>query len=147
MELSRRSFLGGVLCVAAVSVVPIVLGGVDLPVLYGDGVHDDTVALRAALNGEPFIADGHIIKGTQSVALSGGVYRLSDEIVVRGGVDLRITAVVLNARHPGSILVLNKPSSCYMENVTFNSDGCSAAIYAPETLSGHTASFFEGGVA
>ena len=47
----RRGFLGSVLAATAVPVKAIAVVLPALPVLYGDGRHDDTHALEVALNG------------------------------------------------------------------------------------------------
>ena len=54
MNVSRRSFLGGLLTVAAVAAVPSSLKLLDLPLLTGDGVADDTDAIQAMIEGRPF---------------------------------------------------------------------------------------------
>lgn len=57
---SRRTFLKGLLTVAAAAVIP--AKALDLyPILHGDGVHDDTAALQALFNGEKIIVDGHVV--------------------------------------------------------------------------------------
>lgn len=53
IDTTRRSFLRG--AVAAVAVSPVAFAK-PLPVLVGDGIHDDTAALQAFVDGESFIA-------------------------------------------------------------------------------------------
>ena len=48
---SRRLMLGGLLSIGGVRTLP-AIGGV-LPILWADGLHNDTVALNAWLRGEP----------------------------------------------------------------------------------------------
>ncbi|MCZ3377440.1 twin-arginine translocation signal domain-containing protein [Rhizobium sp. AG207R] len=62
METTRRSFLRGLLTITAAAVV---LDGLPLgqkvasaPVLYADGIHDDSDALEAMFDGRPFRVDG-----------------------------------------------------------------------------------------
>lgn len=50
--------------------------------IYGDGIHDDTAALKAAFNGEPVIWRNQVIQPTEPVYLVGGVFRLSQPLVV-----------------------------------------------------------------
>ena len=53
VEISRRSFFRLAVGAAAVVAVPIPLGDVArIPVLYGDGVHDDAEGLNALIRGE-----------------------------------------------------------------------------------------------
>lgn len=62
MTMDRRTFLRGALIITAAAALP--KGALKalirpLPVLYGDGVGDDTDALTALFNGKPFrTADG-----------------------------------------------------------------------------------------
>lgn len=58
-DLSRRSFLRGALTLVAVATLPAAVLADDLPMLFGDGVADDTAALNAMVRGLPFrTADG-----------------------------------------------------------------------------------------
>lgn len=87
MDISRRSFLGGALTVAATAVAGPVLGAIAVyPVLYGDGVHDDTVALNAFLNGDPVMIEGEVVKAgkTGYVNLTGGHFLMSGPLVLSG---------------------------------------------------------------
>lgn len=75
MDVSRRSFLGGALTIAAASLVPVVAFTDPVPVLWGDGVHDDAPALQALIDGKPF-----------EVAGSGFIARdFGDDYELRGG--------------------------------------------------------------
>lgn len=81
MELSRRGFLTGVIAVGAVAALPALAS--DMPILYGDGVHDDTAALQAFIDGKPVIRDGVVYRcdGDEPVVLHGGIYEISDTLV------------------------------------------------------------------
>ena len=65
--MDRRSFLTGLLAAPAVVLTPGLLMPVrawdESPVFLGDGVHDDTPAIQAALDGKPFSApNGGVIR-------------------------------------------------------------------------------------
>lgn len=73
MNISRRFFLGGTLAVATAIAVPIELSA-RLPILHGDGVHDDWKALQAFASGKPFrTVDGFVGTVTEGT-ISGGDY-------------------------------------------------------------------------
>lgn len=79
MDVSRRSFLGGALSLFAATAIP--AGAfASVPVIYGDGISDDTAGLNALLAGEPFRVE------------NSGVLAISDEgyAVVRDG-NFRVT--------------------------------------------------------
>ncbi len=81
-EMSRRGFLKGLLTVAAVSVVPVPL--LDLtPRIVGDGIHDDTLGLQAALDGKPFACEGQLVTGGEQITITGGSYRITSPLYVR----------------------------------------------------------------
>jgi hypothetical protein len=65
MDISRRSFLGGTLSIGATAVLPVVPDR--LPVIYGDGAHDDLEGLAALFNHEPV----HILAEAVSVSADG----------------------------------------------------------------------------
>lgn len=89
-ELSRRLFLSGALSVAAAAVTnaPVLAGepkAAPLPILYGDGVHDDADALNALLSGRPFFCDNQYIlasNGEGWVHLANGLFRIGKTIKV-----------------------------------------------------------------
>jgi len=51
-------------------------------VLYGDGIHDDTEALQAACDGEPFVWRGRLYDREDDWLVSGGQFRLSRTLYV-----------------------------------------------------------------
>ena len=83
MDLSRRGFLRGLAGAAAVAVLaPVVelVARETLPRIVGDGIHDDTAGLQAAIDGKPFASD--VVKvidrdGWRTVVLGSDEYRIS----------------------------------------------------------------------
>lgn len=84
METDRRSFLKGLLTVAAVAVMP-KPALADYPVLHGDGIHDDTAALQTMVNGGKIIIEGSVVDTTISPALCHDMrFLLSDTLTFNG---------------------------------------------------------------
>lgn len=89
--MDRRTFLRGLLTVAAVSIAPIDALTASVPSIVGDGVHDDTAGIQAAINGRPFSADGLVVRGQSEVQFGAGTFRMTapmrfgtSAVVVRG---------------------------------------------------------------
>lgn len=86
MDVSRRSFLGGALTVAAVAVAPKSLSAIlpeAYPVLHGDAQHDDTAALNALFSGKPVLCEGEVLQqqgGT--IRLHEGSFKVSDTVTI-----------------------------------------------------------------
>ena len=83
MDVSRRKFLFGAGATLAATVVAVpVAEALSVPTLWGDGVHDDTEALQAALDGKPVRIAGESMILTEG-RLNGGSYLISAPIVMR----------------------------------------------------------------
>lgn len=90
--MNRRGFLGGLLAAPAVITTSGLLMPVRAwaetdvwqaaPVFWGDGVHDDTAAIQAALDGKPF-RNGNLYGGRRLVATDG--------VLHLGGAHVRVT--------------------------------------------------------
>jgi hypothetical protein len=82
MKTTRREFLGGALALAVATQVD--ASGLTAPTLYGDGVHDDTEGLEAAMNGRPFWADGELVAPApgEKVYLRGGRFKIHRTVEV-----------------------------------------------------------------
>jgi polygalacturonase len=84
MDVSRRSFLGGALALSAAVALPGAAFAA-APTIYGDGIHDDTAGLQAALDGKAFRCVGEAVvrNAGGSIYISGGSYLLSHTLLVR----------------------------------------------------------------
>jgi hypothetical protein len=82
LQLSRRSFLGGTLAVVAATTIPLTKS---LPVIYGDGIRDDTAGLRALFSKMPvdIVGDQLTLVDADHLILRGGTFVISDTIQVR----------------------------------------------------------------
>lgn len=98
-NVNRRDFIGrGALAIAGI----VVAGGLPgrsagpHPVLYGDGVHDDTVALESWMNGQPVIhPNGNPVDPHNLV---GGTYDISRPVsVVSAGPTATLRDVTIRA--------------------------------------------------
>jgi hypothetical protein len=80
--MDRRTFLGGVLSLSAARVPPSHAG---FPRLMGDGVSDDTKALRALFSRGGILVDGQAIELSDGseVYIRGGTYLITGEVQVR----------------------------------------------------------------
>lgn len=79
-DLSRRSFLRGAMTVAAATIVSVALADAGIPRIVGDGIHDDTLGLQAALDGKPFIADDFVFSSADGVVIENGHFAISDTL-------------------------------------------------------------------
>lgn len=77
MDMNRRSFLRGLLTVTAVSMAPASVLDAGLPRIVGDGIHDDTAGIQAAINGRPFVADGVVVRNQSRVTFGPGSFRMT----------------------------------------------------------------------
>lgn len=83
MDISRRSFLGGAIAATVVAVSP-ALALANLPVIYGDGIHDDWAGLTAFFNGKPFVIEGEGFTASEG-RLFGGRFLLSQTLHIGPG--------------------------------------------------------------
>jgi hypothetical protein len=115
-DLPRRSFLKGALSVVAATVVLAKLPkDFALPQIIGDGLHDDTAGLQAALNGEPFLCDGCVVRNATEVVLRGGAYRLTSMITMPPFTTLRGEgAATVQAHHRDSVIQMT--DHCTLQN-------------------------------
>jgi hypothetical protein len=120
--LNRRSFLKGALSVVAATVVLAKLPkDFALPQIIGDGLHDDTAGLQAALNGEPFLCDGCVVRNATEVVLHDGTYRLTSMITMPPFTTLRGEgAATVQAQHAGT--VINMTDHCTLDNFYVQGD-------------------------
>ena len=99
---NRRGFLKIAFGAAAVTAIPVVLTRAlerRLPVIYGDGVHDDTEGLQAALDGREFICrDSCVTVYGTDVFMHGGNYRISQTLHVGRGLRGAKNATIMGCR-------------------------------------------------
>jgi hypothetical protein len=114
--LSRRWFLKGTLAVAATAVIALPPLASPHPIVYGDGIHDDTAALNALFARLPVICEGSLIEraADEPVLLEKGVFLISGPLVVQGRTIIngcRFKAVragpYLDLRHADHSVVMN----------------------------------------
>jgi hypothetical protein len=111
MQLSRRSFLGGILSVSAVAVAPLA----HVPRIVGDGIHDDTAGLQAAFDGAPFEADGFVMQRAGRLVISGGMFRTTGPLNLVGKSGVVIRDAMFAYEHNGACLSLD---TCELTTVT-----------------------------
>ena len=69
--------------VSAAAVATVAVGKVTnlfLPRIVGDGIHDDTAGLQAAINGEEFVSEKASCISPGRIYLGPGTYRISDTL-------------------------------------------------------------------
>ena len=126
--MNRRGFLKVVFSAAAASAVPIALNKAlrsPTPVIYGDGIHDDTAGLQAAFNGQDFVCHKDLVSVSgDTVHLSGGTFLISKTIEVGGTRSLRATHIALKTVPEFSdALVMNFSEGardCSIEHLTLD---------------------------
>lgn len=106
--LNRRKFLGGMLAVSAAAIVPLTIE--TYPRIVGDGVHDDTAGLQAAFNGQPFIADGFVVRECNTVYINSGTYRLTDTLVLDNLGHADIRNAIFKHEHKGTCFLVRGQS-------------------------------------
>lgn len=132
---SRRSFLGGLLALTAVTATGIPAFAA-IPTLWGDGVHDDTEALNALFSGTPVKVEGENIVASEAV-LKGGVFLISDTIFLRANRSV-IDGVVLNLsgsfKRVPAISFDYKAGQVWISNITIkgHSPGAQARLRATQ---------------
>lgn len=112
MDLNRRSFLRGVLAVTAVSITPTPLIAADVPQIVGNGIHDDTAGIQAAIDGQPFVCEGQLIAGTKEISLGAGTYRVSKTLRVVGRDRIRFTGAHFLVAHSDPFVYFEGSTYC-----------------------------------
>jgi len=95
MDINRRSLLFGLGVASICSMVPstVVAAIIDpVPIIVGDGVHDDTAGLQALIDGRTFrVAPGlNITETNDTVMVREGYFRLSKGLKANGTNDKNI---------------------------------------------------------
>lgn len=74
--MDRRAFLRGAGVAALAATLPVPALGGSIPIIYGDGIHDDTAGFQAALDGRRFYSFGNKVRRIRGiVVVNGGTYR------------------------------------------------------------------------
>lgn len=81
---SRRSFLGGVIALAAYSTAPKIVRAMDAPRIWADGLHDDAPGLNALFAGEP--VDIEAVRGVVDARgiVSNGIFLIRSPLKMAG---------------------------------------------------------------
>lgn len=122
MHLSRRSFLKGTLTLSAVTVLNIPEVAADIPILYGDGIHDDTKALQALFDREKVIIENDLISAKMPYYLTGGTYLISDSIHIREGISVTKTTFIYTGKPVKALIYLE--SYCSMHDIYIINKQC-----------------------
>jgi hypothetical protein len=122
MDVSRRSFLGGILALTAVAVAPKVMAE-PLPRIVGDGVHDDTAGLQALFDGRPFTADPRYgvqwVEVEDALRLTGGHFRLTNTLRIVDREYYIIDGGLFDHWGEGNLLELVGCKNGLIKNCTF----------------------------
>lgn len=124
-NLSRRGFLGGILALGA---APAIIKAESLMKLYvppklilwGDGIHDDTRALQAAINGEEVIVKdmaSTILVTPKRIRIRDGNYLISDTVYINATdrfLDFSYNTIIADP-------YMNKDKLCVLANRNTNS--------------------------
>jgi hypothetical protein len=102
---TRRSFLKGVLALGVASTLPLPSFGASLPIIYSDGIHDDTLGLNAMFAGEPFHVETEGIIAKNGVIRSGNFIISAPLIVGRDDFWMSETSIGLAPEFEGDTIL------------------------------------------
>lgn len=95
---TRRDFFKVMLAAGVATAVPALLAD-KLPVIYGDGIHDDTDGLQAAFDCKEFLCRNDCVRVFDGrMHLNGGLYVVSRTLIVRGDSDITLANAVFDVR-------------------------------------------------
>ena len=119
---TRRGFLGAMLAAAmapaivkASSLMPIYVPKIILPtglVLWGDGVHDDSIALQALIDGKDVVRhDGATFtrRADGAIYLASGTYALSSALKLTGDGHTITGCNFIGLGNPESLINITQP--------------------------------------
>ncbi len=121
VDLTRRSFLGGLLAVTAVAIVKPPKFN-NYPVLYMDGERDDAPALQAMLDCEPYIVEGELITGQTKAHISGGEYRIGSTLNINRDSTI-IEGATFIGNFDGYMMQSYNVNNIYIANCLFDCTG------------------------
>ncbi len=96
VELSRRFFLGGALSLLAVTTFEAtVRNRSNMPIIYGDGIQDDSGGLNALFRNDPVIFDKDMIgvDSHKGIHFHRGFYRIHNTLDIPSGTNIKIDFV------------------------------------------------------
>ena len=129
MELSRRSFLRGALAVIGATVAPALPSMADIPRIVGDGIHDDTAGLQAALDGKPFIADDMVIRTADQLKITKGIFKITEMLTIRrDDVTMEYCSLVGTDLPPHSAMINIEASKVNLSELHMVGNGDAIAI-------------------
>jgi len=83
IDITRRSFLRGIVAVSATAVIANKLPLPNCPILYSDGFHDDAPALNALLRGDEIKIESELVQITSGefCAIKGGNFLINNTVI------------------------------------------------------------------
>jgi hypothetical protein len=111
MAISRRSFLGGALAVAALPSSALAASS-NPPRIVGDGFHDDADGIQALIDGNPFERaerSGVYAYPDGVYAMHNGAFRITKTLQVRRGQTLHMHNCLVICEAPGGVDVQVHP--------------------------------------
>jgi len=98
IDLTRRFFLGGAVSAVVIASAPR-LALSNTPVIYANGIKDDTIGLYALLRGDPvhFPSDKIELSAYKDIILHSGKYVISETVAVPKGCQVRMEAACFTA--------------------------------------------------
>lgn len=133
-SITRRVFLGGTLSVVAASYVH----AEPIPMLYGDGIHDDTVAIQALFDRKPVnivndtitVWRSHtVLAGVHGMSMTGGEFRISRPIALRSNWNLPEITFNVAEGSEGQVQICR--DAAYLNIGTIGLNGCPVGCETP----------------
>lgn len=118
MDASRRGFLFGL--GAALFADPKMLVG-RIPMIWGDGVHDDWEGMQTLFDGKPVkLLSGDTFTPGPSPTLRGGSYLLSRPLKLVDKSHVNLFDMTLTADHDGPVLSMDRCRHVQLSGLHFN---------------------------
>ena len=124
-EISRRSFLGGVLALTAAASVPVIRTTSNLPIIVGDGINDDADGLNALFRGDPVKIRAEGVRRTGGhIMINKGFFLLSRKLEIVNDITLENSGFFHTPEFDGREMLQFSPTSnavikrCYVGPVS-----------------------------